>query len=184
MQLADGPPRGGFVGKPRLTFQMAALIQGFPRDWKFSGRKTPAYRQVGNAFPPPVAQAVGHRVNVNGMRMYYEVSGAAAVTPVGIWRGTSVCLVHPSPCNDEVVVYRITKMKAADSVALDARKIVRGEEEEMGVLPCHVIPLNGQVTCTLPRGVWHFSVRRDSLVCELRLRDNTRYRDVRTMRAR
>jgi DNA (cytosine-5)-methyltransferase 1 len=25
----------------------------------FSGRKTAAYRQVGNAFPPPVAQAVG-----------------------------------------------------------------------------------------------------------------------------
>ena len=75
-------------------------------------------------------------------------------------------------------------MKAADSVAVDARKIVRGEEEEMGVLPCHVTPLNGQVTCTMPQGVWHFSVRRDSLVGELRLRDNTRYRDVRTMRAR
>ena len=69
-------------------------------------------------------------------------------------------------------------------VALDARKIVRGEEEEMGVLPCHVTPLNGQVTCTMPKGVWHFSVRRDSLVGELRLRDNTRFRDVRTMRAR
>jgi hypothetical protein len=42
----------------------------------------------------------------------------AAVTPVDIWRGTSVCLVHPSPCHDEIVVYRITKMKSADSVAL------------------------------------------------------------------
>ena len=108
----------------------------------------------------------------------------AAVTPVGIWRGTSVCLVHPSPCKDEIVVYRITKMKAADSVAVDARKIVRGEEEEMGVLPCHVTPLSGQVTCTMPQGVWHFSVRGDSLVGELRLHDNTRFRDVRTMRAR
>lgn len=44
---------------PRLTLEMAAAIQGFPFDWKFSGRKTAAYRQIGNAFPPPVACAVG-----------------------------------------------------------------------------------------------------------------------------
>lgn len=44
---------------PRLTVPMVARIQGFPDDWKFSGRKTAAYRQVGNAFPPPVARAVG-----------------------------------------------------------------------------------------------------------------------------
>ncbi|MEV7973453.1 DNA cytosine methyltransferase [Cellulomonas sp. NPDC089187] len=44
---------------PRLTLPMVAAIQGFPGDWKFSGRKTAAYRQVGNAFPPPVAKAVG-----------------------------------------------------------------------------------------------------------------------------
>lgn len=47
---------------PKLTVTQAALIQGFPTDWKFSGRKTAAYRQVGNAFPPPVAQAVGEQI--------------------------------------------------------------------------------------------------------------------------
>lgn len=44
---------------PRLTLEMAAAIQGFPPEWNFSGRKTAAYRQIGNAFPPPVAEAVG-----------------------------------------------------------------------------------------------------------------------------
>ncbi|MGY4772893.1 DNA cytosine methyltransferase (plasmid) [Kribbella sp. CWNU-51] len=44
---------------PRLTLPMAAAIQGFPSDWQFAGRKTAAYRQIGNAFPPPVAEAVG-----------------------------------------------------------------------------------------------------------------------------
>jgi DNA (cytosine-5)-methyltransferase 1 len=47
---------------PKLTVTQAALIQGFPEDWKFYGRKTAAYRQVGNAFPPPVAQAVGEQI--------------------------------------------------------------------------------------------------------------------------
>ncbi|MBX3091628.1 MAG: DNA (cytosine-5-)-methyltransferase [Cryobacterium sp.] len=46
---------------PRLTIEMAARIQGWkPEDaWIFSGRKTSQYRQIGNAFPPPVANAVG-----------------------------------------------------------------------------------------------------------------------------
>ncbi|MFY4723211.1 DNA cytosine methyltransferase [Streptomyces sp. LaBMicrA B280] len=47
---------------PMLTVEQAALIQGFPADWKFQGKKTAKYRQVGNAFPPPVAEAVGRAI--------------------------------------------------------------------------------------------------------------------------
>jgi DNA (cytosine-5)-methyltransferase 1 len=47
---------------PKLTVEQAAIIQGFPKSWKFEGKKTAAYRQVGNAFPPPVAQAVGEQI--------------------------------------------------------------------------------------------------------------------------
>ncbi|MFD9290573.1 DNA cytosine methyltransferase [Streptomyces sp. NPDC060030] len=47
---------------PMLTVAQAAIIQGFPADWKFSGGKTAQYRQVGNAFPPPVAAAVGKAI--------------------------------------------------------------------------------------------------------------------------
>jgi DNA (cytosine-5)-methyltransferase 1 len=60
--LADSPPLCEFNGYPRLTLSMAALIQGFPKEWRFAGKKTPAYRQVGNAFPPPVAKAVGQSI--------------------------------------------------------------------------------------------------------------------------
>ena len=56
--LADSPPEADFVGMPRLTVPMVALLQGFPPEWKITGRKTAAYRQVGNAFPPPVAASV------------------------------------------------------------------------------------------------------------------------------
>jgi DNA (cytosine-5)-methyltransferase 1 len=57
--IAEEPPDRNFVGLPRLTVKMVARLQGFPDEWQFQGRKTPAYRQVGNAFPPPVANAVG-----------------------------------------------------------------------------------------------------------------------------
>jgi hypothetical protein len=74
-------------------------------------------------------------------------------------------------------------MKTADSLAVDARKIVRGEEQDMGVLGCRLARSSGQVTCTIPQGVWTFRVRNDSLTGELRLPDNTRFREVRTKRA-
>jgi DNA (cytosine-5)-methyltransferase 1 len=60
--LAEEAPEPGFSGMPRLTVRMAARIQGFPDDWHMWGRKTAAYRQVGNAFPPPVARAVGQHI--------------------------------------------------------------------------------------------------------------------------
>jgi DNA (cytosine-5)-methyltransferase 1 len=60
--LADAPPPIGFTGIPRLTIEMTALLQGFPKTWKFTGKKTAAYRQIGNAFPPPVAKAIGEAI--------------------------------------------------------------------------------------------------------------------------
>ena len=60
--VANNPPDRDFIGMPRLTVPMVARIQGFPDDWIFTGKKTPAYRQVGNAFPPPVACAVAECV--------------------------------------------------------------------------------------------------------------------------
>lgn len=61
--IANSAPERDFVGLPRLTVRMVARIQGFPDDWAFSGAKTPAYRQVGNAFPPPVAAAVARQIH-------------------------------------------------------------------------------------------------------------------------
>lgn len=62
MSIAEEAPDRDFVGMPRLTVRMAARIQGFDDAWEFSGRKTAAYRQVGNAFPPPVAAAVAEKI--------------------------------------------------------------------------------------------------------------------------
>jgi hypothetical protein len=113
--------------------------------------------------------------------------GAPAQAPppdvAGTWRGTSLCLVRPSACRDEVVVYRITRTTSPDSLLLDARKIVNGAEEEMGVLACRLDATAARLTCPIPRGLWQFTVRGDSLVGELRLPDGVRFRDVRTRRS-
>lgn len=60
--LANHAPDKDFIGVPKLTLRMAARLQGFPDDWQFSGKKTSIYRQIANAFPPPVAEAVGKQV--------------------------------------------------------------------------------------------------------------------------
>ncbi|MBK1833037.1 DNA cytosine methyltransferase [Roseibacillus ishigakijimensis] len=60
--LGDASPERDFEGMPRLTIPMTARIQGFPDNWKFMGKKTAAYRQIGNAFPPPVARAVAEQL--------------------------------------------------------------------------------------------------------------------------
>jgi DNA (cytosine-5)-methyltransferase 1 len=64
LTIAEDAPERDFVGMPRLTVPMVARLQGFPDDWQFSGRKTWAYRQVGNAFPPPVARAIAAQIAI------------------------------------------------------------------------------------------------------------------------
>lgn len=67
------------VHPPRLTIDMVRRIQGW-RDadnWEFSGRKTSQYRQIGNAFPPPVAEAVG--LAIRQAFLHVEVAGTGTI---------------------------------------------------------------------------------------------------------
>lgn len=49
---------------------MTARVQGWREEdnYSFSGRKTSQYRQIGNAFPPPVAQAIGESIRAALLR--------------------------------------------------------------------------------------------------------------------
>lgn len=78
--LADLPPGPDFPidAPPKLTLRMVARLQGFPDSWRFAGKKTAAYRQVGNAFPPPVAAAVGARIAVALVGASLRVDNAPA----------------------------------------------------------------------------------------------------------
>lgn len=45
-----------------LTHLEASLLQGFPEDYRWSGSKISVARQIGNAVPPPLANAVAAEV--------------------------------------------------------------------------------------------------------------------------
>lgn len=62
--VANHAPRRDDVFQigPKLTTDMVARLQGWDSEefkWDFTGKKTSVYRQIGNAFPPPVAKALG-----------------------------------------------------------------------------------------------------------------------------
>jgi len=50
------------VGAVRLSVEQCALLQGFPPGWQWTGNKGSQHRQVGNAVPPALAEAMGRAV--------------------------------------------------------------------------------------------------------------------------
>jgi DNA (cytosine-5)-methyltransferase 1 len=60
-----GDDKGGVVvlhhpgNKRRMTARELAAVQAFPDDFVFVGTKTSAYRQISNAVPPTLGEAVG-----------------------------------------------------------------------------------------------------------------------------
>jgi DNA (cytosine-5)-methyltransferase 1 len=83
--VADSPPDRSLPEShvPRLTLPMVAKIQGFPHTWQFAGRKTAAYRQIGNAFPPPVAEAVATSIKAALSAADAAASGSTSVRRAG-----------------------------------------------------------------------------------------------------
>lgn len=47
-----------WTGRTRLTLAECAILQGLPDDYPFRGTVEAKYRQVGNAVPPPMAEAI------------------------------------------------------------------------------------------------------------------------------
>ncbi|MCZ8352954.1 MAG: DNA (cytosine-5-)-methyltransferase [Rhizobium sp.] len=63
---------------PSLTLRMRARLQNFDDDWRFEGGKQAMARQIGNAVPPRLAQAVG-------MSLYSAISGVQWDWEAALW---------------------------------------------------------------------------------------------------
>ena len=82
---------------PKLTCDMVARLQGWNGSeyrWEFTGRKTANYRQIGNAFPPPVARASGKPAMP---RRAAELIAIAGHDPAAVPSITAVPPYRPRP---------------------------------------------------------------------------------------
>jgi hypothetical protein len=76
--------------------------------------------------------------------------GAKRDSPLGDWRGMSICQVKPSACHDEDSLYHFKKLgEKPGAFELQADKIVDGKPVTMGTGPCEY-DSSGQLVCTIP----------------------------------
>ena len=107
-----------------------------------------------------------------------SLQGQAPKDISGNWEGQSLCTVPSSPCHNEHVVYRISQDKGgAGHYTIGADKIVNGQQEFMGDLPCTYDPGKGYLRCLSP-DVWEFKVNGDTMTGTLKLVDGTLYRKI------
>lgn len=131
--LAPGPdaPRPS-ESLPRLTVDMVARLQGWkPVDeWHFTGRKTSQYRQIGNAFPPPVAEALGLAIAdaLNHVGVPHDVPNLAADVHDPVYRALSASDGFVS--SDELLALLKQTITRAD---VEKRISVLGRDFEMEV---------------------------------------------------
>ncbi|MBM3934346.1 MAG: DNA (cytosine-5-)-methyltransferase [SAR202 cluster bacterium] len=83
--MSGGPPRAGAVpGARRLSVEECAILQTFPRELKFRGRRSAQYIQVGDAVPPDLAYsvAVSLRDQMQGASLSGSMKEAFARTSI------------------------------------------------------------------------------------------------------
>ena len=121
---------------------------------------------------------------ITGVSQRQSAQGSTA--PIGRWTGTSTCLVRPSPCKDEHVVYYLERT-GDDSAAttperLTANKVVNGREESMGDLTCRFTHATSSLLCPMPPqyqpGEWRFTLHGAALTGGLWMADGTKFRSV------
>jgi DNA (cytosine-5)-methyltransferase 1 len=108
---------------------MVARLQGWQDDWgwRFSGRKTARYRQIGNAFPPPVAEALG-----SAIRSALEHAGAPETDTAGDADSPDDAHVHDP-------VFRVLRSRADFLTARQIAQLAAGLRAGAGLSQAAVL---------------------------------------------
>ena len=92
-----------------------------------------------------------------------------------------------SPCHDEHVIYTIQQASGGE-LSMQADKVVNGERQNMGTLPCRYDPARKRLTCATEgarAGDWVFMLSGDTMTGTLTLRKEQQlYRRIQVERQR
>jgi hypothetical protein len=106
-------------------------------------------------------------------------SASSEISPVGDWRGDSICQVHPSACQDEDSLYHVTAVAGKPGqFSMQADKIVDGKPQNMGNADCTYNAKQRILTCNLGRASLEFTVTENTMNGAMFRPDKTRWRDI------
>ena len=142
--------------------------------------RRPAPRGLVRGLYPTLAAAAFAAIVPQLARAQQPAAAAAPAdsaqqSPVGTWRGTSLCTPRHPACHDETVVYRIRAVGARFEIS--ASKIVQGQEEFMGTVQCDYSADTHVLNCPATYGVWNFTMSGQTLTGTLVARGEL-YRNV------
>jgi len=104
---------------------------------------------------------------------------------LGIWKGTSICQVKNSACNDEVVVCHVSKGSTPNTYKFVMNKIINNAEVSMGELNFIYNETQSSLTChsvTRYDGFWKFEVKKNTMDGTLTA-DNTLFRVIKLVKS-
>jgi hypothetical protein len=102
----------------------------------------------------------------------------------GTWKGSSLCQVKPSPCNDEIAVYHISKTARPNVYHVVMNKVVDGKEEDMAVYDYNWDAGANSLSCydAAHKINWKFTVKSMDMSGEL-IYKNAVYRIIKLKKA-
>ena len=104
---------------------------------------------------------------------------------LGIWKGTSLCQVKNSSCNDEIVVCHISKGSAVHTYKFVMNKMVNNAEVSMGELEFIYDEAKSSLTChSVSRydSFWKFDVKQNTMDGTLTVDHNTLFRVIKLVK--
>ncbi|HET9826524.1 MAG TPA: hypothetical protein VFP87_14390 [Chitinophagaceae bacterium] len=102
----------------------------------------------------------------------------------GTWEGKSICQIRPSPCNDEIAVYHITRTDKPNTYHIVMNKVVDGKEEDMAEYDYHFDLASKTLSCwdDAHKIAWTFHVTGNHMEGTLTFQ-NKIYRIIRLTRS-